>query len=86
MEKGASSCTYLQYVTWGIADRADAQDLVCVNHIDLKHRLYPGYAIKNVQGNPFNIVKAETYIFKHKRVIENSNNGKKENDNSVIIE
>eukprot|EP00483_Globobulimina_turgida_P004837 UN04846 len=63
-KKAAMNRTYHQYLTWGIGHRADSQDLRCIKHIELQHRLYPGYAIKNVQGNPFNIVKAETYIFK----------------------
>ncbi len=63
-KKAGINKTYHQYLTWGIGHRADLQQLTCVKHTELKHRLFPGYAIKNVQGNPFNIVKAETYIFK----------------------
>ena len=60
----AMSRTFQQYSTWKVGERAHQRGLRCVNHVELKHRAYPGYAIKNVQGNPFNIVKAETYVFK----------------------
>merc|ERR1711933_131987 len=49
-KKAAMNRRYHQYQTWGIAQRAEIQNLVCVKHIELKHRSYPGYAIKNVQG------------------------------------
>ena len=60
---GAQSRVYPQFTSWKIGERAHRKGLRCVDRIDLNHRRYPGYAIKNVQGNPFNIVKAETYIF-----------------------
>ena len=60
---GAQSRVFPQFTSWRIAERAHRQNLRVVHRLDLNHRQFPGYAIKNVQGNPFNIVKAETYIF-----------------------
>ena len=53
-----------QFNTWNIENRALREGLVLLKDpILLNKTLFPGYAIKNVKGRPFNIKKANTYIF-----------------------
>jgi len=55
-----------QYITWQIDQRAKRAGFVHVKKFPLNRSKFPGYAIKNVEGNPFNIKKGDVHVFRTK--------------------
>jgi len=55
-----------QYITWQIDQRAKRAGFVHIKKFPLNRSKFPGYAIKNVEGNPFNIKKGDVHVFRTK--------------------
>ena len=63
-EKNAMIITkYDQFTNWNVARIATECGLLCQECRRFDKSDYPGYSVKNVAGNPFNLKIANTYVF-----------------------